>query len=94
MKNYFLMALLSAITITTAQAEITPKTQICMGCHGEKGKTNNPTYPHLAGQNEAYLIDQLKQFRDGRRTNAIMAPMATALTDADIKDIAKYYSQL
>ena len=34
----------------------------------------------------------LRDYRDGRRTNAIMAPMAAGLSNQDIEDLAAWYA--
>ena len=39
----------------------------CANCHGEGGNSVKPDVPNLAGQNTAYLLDQVRQFSDGRR---------------------------
>ena len=70
------------------------KTGTCAGCHGPKGVSMIPTNPNLAGQHEAYLTAQLKAFRAGTRANPTMNAMAKALSDADIENIAAYYSSL
>ena len=70
------------------------KSAMCAGCHGANGISTVPTYPNLAGQKEAYLIVTLKGFRDGTRQNATMNPMAKPLSDADIDNLAAYYSSL
>ena len=69
-------------------------TTVCAGCHGADGISNNPMWPNLKGQKEGYLIKQLKAFRDGTRTDPMMSPMAKPLTDADIDNVAAYYSSL
>jgi cytochrome c553 len=51
-----------------------------------------PEYPNLAGQHEDYIRNSLAGYRSGQRKNAVMAGMATALTDADIRELARYYS--
>ena len=66
----------------------------CAGCHGANGISNSPMWPNLAGQKEAYLASQLQMFRDGRRANAMMSPMAKGLSDADIANLAAYYASL
>jgi len=66
----------------------------CAGCHGANGISNNPVWPNLAGQKAQYLEKQLKMFRDGQRQDALMSPMAKPLSDADIKNLAAYYSSL
>lgn len=66
----------------------------CAGCHGANGISNSPMWPNLAGQKEAYLASQLQMYKDGRRANAMMSPMAKGLSDADIANLAAYYASL
>jgi len=78
------------------KALFTAKT--CIACHGEEGRAPiAPTYPRLAGQNEGYLVNQIKDIRDGRRTDAqsvVMSGVVGSLTDAEVAAIAKYLSGL
>lgn len=66
--------------------------QTCVACHGNDGVGILPEYPNLAGQHADYIEQALKAYRAGQRKNPIMGGMATALTDADIKALALYYS--
>lgn len=66
----------------------------CVSCHGEKGLSNNEQWPNLAGQKYNYLVQQLKDFRDGTRTDPTMSPIAEPLTDKEIENLAAYYSRL
>ena len=66
----------------------------CSGCHGVNGISANPLWPNLAGQKRAYLVKQLKAFRDGKRSDPMMTPMAKPLTDVDIENLAAYYASL
>lgn len=70
------------------------KSAACAGCHGPAGMSSNPMWPNLAGQKEGYLVKQLKAFRDGVRTDPMMSPMAKPLSDADIDNLAAYFSSL
>ena len=70
------------------------KARACAGCHGANGISNSPMWPNLAGQKEAYLAGALQMYKDGRRANAMMAPMAKGLSDTDIANLAAYYSSL
>ena len=70
------------------------KSVTCAGCHGANGISNNPMWPNLAGQKQAYLASALQMYRDGRRKNAMMSAMAKNLTDADIANLAAYYANL
>jgi cytochrome c553 len=68
------------------------KAAICTACHGVNGNSVNPEWPNLAGQNARYIEEQLKLFRAGHRNNAVMYPLAMALTDEDVADLAAYYA--
>jgi cytochrome c553 len=70
------------------------KSATCAACHGPSGISPNDIWPNLAGQKAGYLALQLKAFRDGGRANPMMAPMAAPLSDADIENLAAYYSGL
>jgi cytochrome c553 len=70
------------------------KSVTCAGCHGTNGISNNPMWPNLAGQKQAYLASALQMYRDGRRKNATMTAMAKNLSDADITNLAAYYANL
>jgi len=66
--------------------------QTCVACHGSDGIGILPEYPNLAGQHRDYIEQALHAYKSGSRKNAIMAGMAAALTDQDIRELAAYYS--
>jgi cytochrome c553 len=67
---------------------------VCANCHGEGGNSNKPTVPNLAGQNAAYLLEQVRQFADGRRRDMWMEGMIRALeADEKIGMVLFYSSQ-
>lgn len=70
------------------------KAASCAGCHGTAGVSNNPAWPNLAGQQKVYLAKQLRDFRSGKRVDALMTPMAKPLSDKDINNLAAYYNSL
>ncbi|WP_455216770.1 c-type cytochrome [Kaarinaea lacus] len=70
------------------------KSANCTGCHGMNGKSNNPNYPNLAGQKKNYLMKATKDYRDGVRKDPMMSSMVTGLSDADIDDLATFYSSV
>lgn len=69
----------------------TTKAAVCSACHGPNGNSVNPEWPRLAGQSAVYIAEQLRLFRSGVRNNPVMKPLATALSDQDIDDLAVYY---
>jgi cytochrome c553 len=73
-------------------AEGEKKAATCAACHGADGVSQIPTNPILAGQYSSYLEQALKDYRSGRRQNAIMAGFASQLSDQDIEDLAAWFS--
>ena len=68
------------------------KSAACGGCHGVDGNSPAPAFPKLAGQNEAYIVKQVKDFKaNDTRKNDIMLGMVAALSDEDAKDIGAYF---
>ncbi len=95
-KVVFLSCIISMFYVTTTMAQGDPdagaqKVQSCGICHGADGNSMNPMWPKLAGQHPQYTVKQLKNFKSGDRSNPQMSPMAAALSDQDMMDIAAYY---
>jgi len=70
------------------------KAATCAACHGLDGMSKAPMYPNLKGQKEAYIVKQLKAFKDGTRKDPTMNAMAKPLSDADMANVAAYFSSL
>jgi len=69
----------------------TAKAAVCSACHGPNGNSSSPEWPRLAGQSAVYVAEQLRLFRAGVRSNPVMKPLASTLSDQDIDDLAVYY---
>lgn len=68
---------------------------VCAGCHGAAGMGNTALgYPQLAGRDAAYLVAQLRAFKDGRRESATMKAMVSGLTGTDMENVAAYIATL
>jgi len=66
---------------------------VCAACHGADGNSVNPDWPKIAGQGEAYLVKQINDFREGKRTEASMTQMAKGIASADdVLHLAAYYA--
>jgi cytochrome c553 len=65
----------------------------CATCHGSAGQSASPTFPRLAGQNERYLVKQLRDFATGTRTSSVMKDKASVLNEAAIRALALHYSR-
>lgn len=94
--------LLLSLSFTSQAAALTEadtaagknKAALCAACHGSNGIAVMAEYPNLAGQNRAYLTLALTAYRDGKRSHAVMAPMAQGLSDQDIVNLAAYFAAL
>jgi cytochrome c553 len=67
------------------------KTILCAGCHGLHGVSTDSATPSLASQDPVYLVNAIKAYRNTRRNEAMQRAVA-ALSDADIENIAAYYT--
>lgn len=91
MKLIFL--LLGLIPAMAQAADKTISVSSCVSCHGKDG-VGKDEFPRLAGQDAAYLVKQLQDFRSEKRSNPMMQPVAKSMTDADIVKYAAHFSHL
>ena len=68
------------------------KAEVCAACHGADGNSLVPMFPNLAGQTWRYIYIQLKDFKEGKRVNPLMTPMAEPLSRQDMINIANFYA--
>jgi len=68
------------------------KSAPCLACHGPNGNSGNAQFPVLAGQTARYLYLQLRDFKEGRRSNPAMLPFVKDLTQQDMLDLAAFYA--
>lgn len=66
--------------------------QLCVACHGANGNSTNPAVPSLAGQPGQFIGTQLVMFREKRRNDPLMSPIAAGLSNADINALGKFFS--
>ena len=83
----------AAPPVGTAQAGAA-KAALCQACHGVTGNSSNPDWPSLAGLGADYIAEQLQNFKDGKRANPIMAPIAAPLSAQDMADLGAYFDTL
>lgn len=65
----------------------------CASCHGPLGQ-GHVTIPRLAGLNSAYIVRQLNDYATGKRGSASMKIVTASLTQAEMEQLALYYSSL
>ena len=65
---------------------------VCANCHGDGGNSTKPDVPNLAGQNLAYLVEQMRRFSDGSRRNEFMEGMIKAMTADEKVGMVLFYA--
>src|SRR5271154_1358753 len=83
----------SALPAGTVEAGAT-KAVVCQACHGANGNSTNPEWPSLAGIGADYIAEQLKNFKDGKRTNPVMMPIVAGLSADDMADLGAFFDSL
>ncbi len=89
------VAIIAALASSPALADAAAgreKAKVCVACHGVDGNSTQPAIPSLSGQPQQFLVTQLFLFREGNRKDAQMSPFAVNLTNADLNDLADYFS--
>ena len=66
----------------------------CANCHGENGIAKTTDVPNLAGQNPAYLLEQIRKFGSGERKDPFMQGLIKVLKDEDRVQITLYYASV
>ena len=69
------------------------KAEVCLACHGSGGNSTDQAMPSLAGQPAQFISLQLFMFREGNRKDPQMTPMAANLSNAEMNDLATYFSK-
>ena len=84
-------------TANPAVSATTLAQQVCSGCHGVDGNSVSPAFPRLAGQQPAYIVNQLSGYRSQQRADPAgtryMWGLSRNMTDAQIAEFADYFSQ-
>lgn len=68
------------------------KSHVCAACHGADGNSPTGQFPNLAGQTWRYIYVQLKDYKEGRRSDPVMTAMAAPLSRQEMIDIANYFA--
>ena len=66
----------------------------CFTCHGTDGRSVGGVPPSIAGQSKQVLLQQLKDFRDGKRPATIMHQQVRGYSDGQLEQIAGYFAEV
>ena len=67
-------------------------TATCVACHGNDGNSLAGSFPNIAGQNEKYILKQLRDMKSGARAQNLMVGIVDTLSDQDMQDLAAFYA--
>jgi cytochrome c553 len=84
---------LSTVDVRAQADAVKDKVQTCAACHGPNGNSTDPQYPILAGQTARYIFLELKDFKEGRRHDPQMDPMAANLTPDEMLALGDHFSK-
>lgn len=65
----------------------------CASCHGANGEGKAPS-PALAGMAKNKFVQAMKDYKSGKRDNAMMKTFAKQLSEDDVENLAAYYASL
>ena len=86
------LALAAVPAAGQGDAAIRQKAETCFACHGPNGNSETPLFPILAGQSWRYVYIQLKDFKEGRRTDPVMTPMVADLSREDMIALGNFFA--
>lgn len=89
---FFLAVLLPGFSGAQDASAGEKKAAACAACHGPDGNSAAPQFPILAGQTARYLYLQLRDYKEGRRVEPLMAPIVQPLTREDMLDLAAFFA--
>lgn len=91
-----LLGFVAVCAAAAVQAQEDPavreKATVCFECHGPNGNSTNPAYPILAGQSWRYIFIELKDFKEGRRSDPQMSLRAANLSQDDMIALANFFA--
>jgi len=95
-----ILALASLVPVQSplaADDQPDPRTRLlaatCGNCHGTHGQSLGAT-PSLAGQDKAYLLEVMKEFKANTRESTVMRKYVLGYTDEEIAKLAEHFSRL
>ena len=65
----------------------------CYNCHGQNGKSGG-AIPSLAGQERAYFIQAMKDFKSGQRASSVMQRYAMGYSDSEYEALAELFASI
>ena len=89
---FFACASISHLLAAEDDAATRKLAETCAACHGPGGNSQIPAFPVLAGQSWRYIYIQLKDFKEGRRSDPAMSPMAANLSRDEMIALGNFFA--
>ncbi|MFQ5935585.1 MAG: c-type cytochrome [Acidiferrobacterales bacterium] len=87
-------SLVTAVSLHASYAdELADTIRLCTSCHGEHGLPSDPAIPIIWGQEFYYLYSQMRDYKEGRRSNPIMSGIVQGLTKEGMRALAQHFSE-
>ena len=88
-----MLAVMSAWPVAARAQDVAARDMAatCANCHGTDGRSVG-TVPGLAGVEKGYMVQQMQDFKSGKRPATIMHQLAKGLSDAQIEQMAAYFA--
>lgn len=89
------LVLMSWLNVALAEGDAergSTLTATCVACHGNDGNSLAGSFPNIAGQNEKYILKQLRDMKSGARAQNLMVGIVDTLSDQDMQDLAAFYA--
>ena len=83
---------LSGLHPPPMEGEVSPLPITCESCHGERKIDAASLIPSLAGQSEAYLLESLRAYWEGKRPSGVMGVAVGTLPEEALPELARYYA--
>lgn len=90
------LVLMSWLNVALAEGDAergSTLTATCVACHGNDGNSLAGSFPNIAGQNEKYILKQLRDMKSGARAQNLMVGIVDTLSDQDMQDLAAFYAE-
>jgi len=89
------LVVLAPLALAQAATALPPQPAqlgLCAACHGEDGRARIPGAPNLAGQPYRYLLQALREYRNGERNVPVMRAATGPLSEKDMQALAHWFS--
>jgi cytochrome c553 len=93
-RSQVVLLLTGLLAVVFAQAAPSQeRLALCASCHGAGGISQMPETPHLAGLQPRYFIQQMKDFKSGKRPSPLMAPIMASIEESEFEALAAYFRE-